>query len=189
MMTIENLVLRPNCLLTRSPLIFLSGPRSLFATRPMGEELQQFMMAHGYPLAYLWLPFRSTVQRQKALGQWLQKNQAKSFHFFMAEETWRELQPILEQHFHPYSTITIINLNPETPRSHLPNTKLHGFGVEKIKAPLSYQLHGLFCSLMNSRALPYEQTLLDKNRLVYDRFLDHCVELAENEYKDLTSRM
>lgn len=188
-MKIQNLVLRPNCLLTRSPLVFLSGPRSLFATQPMGETLQQFMIAHGYPVSRVWLPFRSHSQRKKALTQWLQKHHTKSFHFFLAEETWQELQVTLSQQLHPYSTVTIINPNPNTAEHQRPEIKPQSFVVEKVAAPLAYQLHRFFCSFMGSRALPYEQTLLDDNLLVYDRFLDHCVKLAENEYRDLTSRM
>lgn len=188
-MTPDNLVLRPNCLLTRSPLVFISGPRSLFAPQKMAADLQNFVQAHGYQIESLWLPFRSIPQRKVFLQRWLQKNKSRSFHFFLASDTWRELQAQLEDNFHPYSTFTVINRKADTPRSHLENVELHSFSTEVRSSPVLYQLHRLFCKAMGSEALPYEETLLAKDPTLYDRFLDHCIYLAENEYKDLTSRM
>jgi hypothetical protein len=189
MMTPDNLVLRPNCLLTRSPLAFISGPRSLFAPQKMATDLQEFVQAHGYQTESPWLPFRSTSQRKAFLHDWLLKNKSRSFHFFMAADTWNELQMILEENFHPFSTITIINRKENTSRSHLENVELHSFAVEECSSPILYQLHQLFCKVMGTNALNYEETLLAKDPTLYDRFLDHCIDLAENEYKDLTSRM
>lgn len=193
-MDLENLALRPNCLLTRSPLVFVSGPRSLFSPEPMAAELRQFIQAHGYQVAPLWMPFRSDQQRRKTVQQWLQQNQTKSFHFFMADQTWLELQPVFERCWHPHSTLNLIRQPSDIPASLTLHTRLEKmpltyFEVPRSVPPLRYRLHTLFCALMNSRAVHFEQTLLQKNRALYDRFLDHCIELAENEYKDSTSRM
>ncbi len=38
-----------------------------------------------------------------------------------------------------------------------------------------------FCRLMGSKAVPYGETLQSLSAVISDRFLDHCVELAENE--------
>lgn len=188
-MTPDNLVLRPNCLLTRSPLVFISGPRSLFHPQKMAADLQTFIKAHGYQVAPLWLPFRSKKDRAQALEQWLQRNGLKSFHFFMAHATWVEMQTILEKNFHPFSTLNIINLKIEALRSHIENIELRSFEAPPQPSPLLYHLHQIFCRTLGTEPLSYEATLNTKDPTLYDRFLDRCVELAENEYKDLTSRM
>lgn len=185
----DNLALRPNCLLTRSPLVFVSGPRSLFSPNKMGSDLQDFILAHGYQMTSPWLPFRGKPQRTAALSLWLEKNKSKSFHFFMAENTWKEMQPVLEKTLHPFSTLNIINIKADTPRSRIENAKLSSFDVKPLEPSLTYRLHQFFCRIMGSQAIPYEQTLLVKDPTLYDRFLDRCIELAENEYKDLNSRM
>ncbi len=185
----DNLVLRPNCLLTRSPLVFISGPRSLFSPQKMGADLQDFVLAHGYQIESMWLPFRSASNRKIFIERWFQKNKSRSFHFFVASETWIEFKQILEANFHPYSTITIINLNSETPRSQLENVELFNFESLPTSSPVLYSFHKLFCAALGYKALPYSDTLLTKDLSLYDRFLDHCIHLAENEYKDLTSRM
>lgn len=188
-MTLDNLALRPNCLLTRSPLVFLSGPRSLFAPQKMAINLQEFLLAHGYQVESPWLPFRSASQRRVFLLHWLQKNKSRSFHFFMAQDTWDEFQALLKENIHPYSTFTVINEKVEAARSDLENIKIHSFSAQPQPSPLLYQIHQIFCKIMGSKALAYEETLLLKDPVLYDRFLDHCIYLAENEYKDLTSRM
>lgn len=188
-MTLDNLALRPNCLLTRSPLVFISGPRSLLSPQKMGTFLQDYLQAHGYQVLSPWMPFRSKKHRKMALLNWLEKNKAKNFHFVMAEETWLELSDVIGTFFHPHSTVTLVNLKSDPPLQFFLTTTLQYFKSDPTQAPLFYRLHTVFSAFMGAQALPYAQTLLEKNKAVYDRFLDHCIQLAENEYKDLTSRM
>lgn len=183
-MTPKNLALRPNCLLTRSPLVFLSGPRSLFSPQRIGNNLQDYLLAHGYQVSPLPLPFRSKIHRQQSLLSWLKRNQSQSFHFFMAAPTWVEFQNELLAFFHPQSTLTVLNLQIDTPRPQIKDTKLNPFSIQPANVdqiPFTYRLHQIYSRLMGASALPYEQTLLQNNSALYDRVLDHCIELAEDE--------
>lgn len=155
----------------------------------MGAELQDFIAAHGYQIEPIWLPFRSKDLRQNILLNWMKKNKSKSFHFFLAYDTWLEFQKPLEELFHPYSTFTLINPKNVSPQSNLEEFKFHTFNVDQKPTPFLYELHEIFCKVMGTKALRYDETLLDQDPILFDRFLDHCVHLAENEYKDLTSRM
>lgn len=168
-MDTENLALRPNCLLTKYPLVFLTGPRSLFHYEKLGGDLQDFIAAHGYQVLSPVLPFRSRPLRRLQLGHWLRHQTGRRFHFILGENSLREFGDILAQY--PESSHTVI------PRDLVP------WGRQKAaREPLRYRLHRLFCSVMGIPADPFAQTLAaDQSRAFYDRFLDHCIELAENE--------
>ena len=179
-MNLENLVLRPNCLLTRAPLVFVSGPRSLFEPNPLGNNLQKFLRAHGYQVSFLWMPFRSLTLRNAALISFFAIAPKKKFHFVMAKDTWNELRPVFENNPLQIVSITMINPSSTDFTSTLAPELFKSF-KNNSNAPLSYRLHRFFCWALGSRALPFDQTLLEKDKILYDRFLDHCIELAENE--------
>lgn len=165
----DNLVLRPNCLLTKYPLVFITGTRSVFFYEKLGEQLQSFIADHGYMVLSPAMPYRSVQLRKKYLTQWLQQQEHLQFHFVLSKRSHQELSEVVEI-FHN-STFTIIS---EILCQH---EKLS----EMLNEPLSYQAHKLFCLALGIKADPYNETLQDKSTEFYDRFLDHCIELAENE--------
>lgn len=163
-MDIDNLALRPNCLLTKYPLVFITGKRSIFFHKRLGENLQDFILAHGYNVLCPPLPFRDSYLRKKYLKFWLQQQNFKQFHFIIGKEIYTELKEALSDQTE--SSFTLIDMQ---------------FNSEKDSISLQYYIHKLYCKVMGTTVEPYGQTLSDKNLDVYNRFLDHCIELAENE--------
>ncbi len=45
----------------------------------------------------------------------------------------------------------------------------------------NYRLHQLFSKTIGTETPPYAETFSDSNMTNYNRFLDHCVKLAEND--------
>lgn len=134
----------------------------------MGDELQGFLLAHGYLIQTPALPFRNNERRRKSLSQWLEKNQKNNFHFVLSQMTWNEFKNeliILE-----HSTFTIIGEN------------FKASDKPKWHTPVSYRLHQLFCFLNGYQNEPYEHTLPSDSIGFYNQFLDHFINLAENEY-------
>lgn len=167
LMKTENLVLRPNCLLTKAPLVFVPGQRSLFHFQKMAAPLQEYLQAHGYQVLSVPLPFRSAHLRRIAFSRWLQQNPGKPMHFIWGRETSIEFKDQIS--FPSYSTFTNIG------ESFKPSS------IANWRVPISFRLHQLFCQLMGAKSNQYENTLSIKNDLDFDRFLDHCVQLAEDE--------
>ena len=162
-MDLHNLVLRPNCLLTKYPLVFINGPRSLFYYEKLGENLQDFLEAHGYKVQCPTIAFRSTDLRTLGLKNWFKQNPSAHYHLVLAKQTREELKDVFSQ---------------------MPNlsfTYSDDFAGEATP-PLKYRLHQLFCKLNMSQALDYSAVFPVKTKPVYDRFLDRCVELAENDF-------
>ncbi len=163
-MNTENLVLRPNCLLTRFPLVFVTGPRSLFHHSLLCASLQDYLAAHGYVVRSPVLPFRSKIAREFHLRRWLGNQPENRFHFVLGETTFKEFSKIFAEF--PDSTFTRL------PRD---------FPAPPTAVRLSYQLHRFFCAAFGTETGPYSETLPDQSTGTLDRFLDHCIELAENE--------
>ena len=166
-MELQNLALRPNCLLTKVPLVFLTGARSLFHFKKIGINLDEFLYQHGYVVITVPLPFRYRQLRKLAFKNWLEKHHGKSFHFILGPETKSEFNSELSGLAH--STVSIIG----------ENLVLKDFKFSRT--PLTYYLHHFFCWISSIKAERYENTLPLEKREDYDRFLDHCVQLAEDE--------
>ena len=147
--------------MTKHPLVFLTGIRSLFFYEKLGADLQDFIAAHGYVVKSPVLPFRSPKLRQKALRAWLSEQNGPHFHFVLSTATQKEFAEIFRSY--PNCTFTLTRIN------------------STMKEPLSYKLHRLLCSTSGITADPFNDTFPDKSAAFYDRFLDRCVELAENE--------
>ena len=165
-MDLHNLVLRPNCLMTKNPIVFLNGPRSLFFYEKLGGTLQDFIAEHGYQVFCPPLPFRGSKLRKTALDRWLQSQNSKTFHFVVGPKTFDEFKDLLVNF--PDSTITL-------------SESFTAAGETNKITPLQYQLHVMFCRISNAIPEEYSCTFPDKSRQIYERFLDRCVELAENE--------
>lgn len=166
-MNTDNLVLRPNCLLTRYPLVFITGFRSILFSKKLGSDLQDFLLAHGYQVMSPTMPFSNSKLRTEFLKKWLQMQTQKKFHFVMSKNTYEEFKNLLAEY--QTSSFTIIGKNYEISE-----------GTLSIK--LRYSLHSILGYLRKTPFEPYSYTLNEFNLDFFNRFLDHCVELAENDY-------
>lgn len=87
------ITLKPNCLLTRHPVVFLTGLRSLFYFRKYWNAYPEILAEHGYEVFTLHLPWRGAERRQKMrefLNQ--QKQSDKKYHFVCDEFTALEFK-------------------------------------------------------------------------------------------------
>lgn len=180
-MDMKNLVLRPNCLITPSELIFVPGPRSLFFYQNPFGQLPDFLYEHGYRTRLLPLPFRNPTLRLIALKEWLKNHSDHTFHFIMDEVTYNELEPALATA--QIQSLTVITDEENTDAKSLANQKTFLFKLPKDHGhiPFNYRLHQVFNWAYQTKTGPYDTTFSNFDRNQYDRFLDHCVKLAENE--------
>ncbi len=152
--------------MTKYPLVFVSGIRSLFFYEKLGAELQVFIKAHGYVVLYPIIPFRARALRKQVFRQWLDRQECKQFHFVLSQNTAKEFADLLKQY--PDSTLTLTDT-------------LRNISENPATETFSYKLHRLFCAVLGLKVDSFEATLPIKTLEFYDRFLDRCVELAENE--------
>jgi hypothetical protein len=150
--------------MTKRPLVFITGPRSLFFYEKLGGSLQDFVAAHGYQTLNPVLPFRGPM-RKIALARFLESQGGGAFHFVLSRQSFDEFREIIATNSDSTFTFTE-DFKSET---------------KSLRVPLSYQLHRLFCRFNGTRADSYAGVFPDKNVALYERFLDRCIELAENE--------
>jgi hypothetical protein len=165
----DNLVLRPNCLLTKYPLVFITGPATVLHQKILGSDLQDFLKAHGYQVLCPPLSVASTPLRNKILKQWLEQQSYKGYHFILADSVLDELNPILKPLTH--STFTLIEKTM--------NVRLNHFNP--VKTPFLYRLHNALCFIHGSAHVSFNETLPNQSINFCNAFLDLCIELAENE--------
>lgn len=85
--------LTPNCLLTRSPVVFVTGLRSPFYFRHYWNSLPLFLAEHGYDVEVLRLPWVDKEQRRA----WARKLlNGKTCHLVMDSRTAEELADLFE---------------------------------------------------------------------------------------------
>lgn len=91
--------LEPNRLLTRWPLLFVTGPRSLFYFSCYWNFYTVYLAEHGYEVFTLQLPWNSLRSRRRHLEKFLdfqEKNQ-KYFHLVLDSATFSEFEDLLRR--------------------------------------------------------------------------------------------
>lgn len=92
--------LQPNCLLTRWPIVFITGPRSFFYFDKYWNQYTSFLAEHGYEVFNVRLPWNKTSLRQTRFKEFLkQQEQARQkFHIFLDSPTLAEMDEVLRNH-------------------------------------------------------------------------------------------
>jgi hypothetical protein len=88
--------LKPNCLLTRHSVVFVTGKRSLFYFRKYWNAYPEILAEHGYEVFTLHLPWRGP-QRRARFEKFLQQ-QNKQLHFICDSPTFVEFKDLFANH-------------------------------------------------------------------------------------------
>jgi hypothetical protein len=167
--------LRPNCLITRRPLVFLTPPRSLFFYKNTWSEISHILHEHGYKVEIFQLPFQNIHHQIKIIQQ--HKNKLKHTHIFVDPVTYQNLKQ--ELFSLSDSTITVIG---DSPATGLLNDSVFNFKPDHKQKTLSYFLHQKWCQILGLKTPDYSELLLKNSEKSWHSFLDHCVFLAEIDY-------
>lgn len=165
-------VLRPNCLLTRRPILFLTPPRSLFFYNNAYGFVAHVLFEHGYNVDIYQLPFQN-IQFKKLN---LHKNVAdlNHCHLFIDSTTAHDLKDELKLILN--STITVIGSAENL------NSDYFVFHPKYKKKSFLYWLHQKWCNLQGLQCPSYSETLNECPENIWHQLLDHCVQLAEIDF-------
>lgn len=104
--------LKPNCLLTRYPLLFVHGRKSIFYFKNYWNLYPIFLAEHGYEVFHLNLPWRKTPLRIESFKKFISGIPAnKQFHLVMDLSTFEELKDLIPQGKHFRSVTVLCNSN------------------------------------------------------------------------------
>lgn len=89
--------LKPNCLLTRWPILFVTGPRSLFYFSKYWNHYSSFLAEHGYEVFTLHLPWNKSAERRTRMQEFFKTRSAEGryFHLVVDSFTMEELKLVL----------------------------------------------------------------------------------------------
>lgn len=186
--------LQPNCLLTRWPLVFVTGPRSFFYFDKYWNQYTSFLAEHGYEVFNVRLPWNKTTLRKERFKEFLkQQEQARQkFHLFLDSPTFAEMEDLLRNH-NGTCLISVTEIS-DAGKSH-PSSSLKPFpfpvglielnpdGKASFFTKLSYTLH--LASLTRYRLLSLSslgaapETFLTNAKMLLERAHD----LAETDLR------
>lgn len=141
-----DLELRPNCLLTRSPIVFVTGRRSLFYFLNYWNEIPGFLREHGYEVRVCSLPWRGVSTRYELLTRFIE-SAPRPVHLIADATSKVEIEKLLI-----------------TKRGRLASFQF----AEEITGKTN--LH---------HAIGLKS---DRKWTIESKYLDHAIELAENEH-------
>lgn len=141
-----DLELRPNCLLTRSPIVFVTGRRSLLYFLNYWNEIPGFLREHGYEVRVCSLPWRDSANRFQTLSRFLDSAN-RPVHLIADSTSRAEVEKLL---LTKRARLASFNFAEEiTGQSHLQQA----IGLKS-----------------------------DRNWTIESKYLDHAIQLAENEH-------
>lgn len=173
----RELVLRPNCLLTRRPIYLLTGPRSIFYYRSPWKALHNFLYQHGYKASVFKLPFQSLTQRHDYLMA--MKDKLNQSHIFCDRTTYEQLSDILKQTKN--TTVTVLTASP----LNLLAPQTYQIVMDDRAFSFSYAIHQAYLKLRKIKTPKAIEVGLNMCPENYDMILDHCVNLAEMDFYDV----
>lgn len=114
-----NLVLKPNCLLTKYPILFIGGQSSLFRLFNDWNDIPDFLREHGYEVFTFRMPSQNLAKRQKALDTYICQAPSK-LHIIASSTLLFELENMKLDCEGKIASIHVINGNT---KRNLPRTK------------------------------------------------------------------
>lgn len=194
--------LKPNCLLTRWPLLFVSGRKSLFYFQNYWNTVPSYLAQHGYEVFNLELPWRSRNKRIEALQGFFNEHRSgdfcvSKFHLQIDLSTSEELVTLLSKaDFEAIASITLYcHVSEDARLAKLMNT-LRGLKrpIEIIYLDAPTQSHFLHDGvwflhrILTQNQSPSRRSTLafchgDHLGYIHEAFLARSVFLAERDLK------
>jgi hypothetical protein len=178
--------LKPNCLLTRWPVVFVTGPRSLFYFSHYWNLYPVYLAEHGYEVFTVHMPWNETEARRAHFRKFLEVHAGKRYHFVVDTVTFQELRDLLWGHPVAHTVTELKNTGAE---SSVHNSQVHSVEMLDGGKPgwllgLSFKIHKALmgrselANLNTLAALP--ATAIDNSRLLLNRMQ----EIAELDFQE-----
>lgn len=176
--------LKPNCLLTSAPLVFIPGKRSLFYFLAYWNQIPHWLASHGYEVYHLALPWMNEGRRRRDLHRFFEQQSKgrQKIHLFIDESSVREITSLLKtQDYECLASVTLIGPGGKIPpfRLALPISELELPLPEKPKTPLFWKLHASWTFQSSKHSL--HQLGWRLSRRQGDLLLDRVQFLAERD--------
>jgi hypothetical protein len=171
----QRLQLKPNCLLTRREIVFLTPPRSLFFYKNPWVEIMTILSEHGYKTRLFQLPFHNIQFQKKVITRGMDNLNHK--HLILDCVTYANLFSELQSLKN--STITVIATN----NNKVLNQDHFWFNPAEVRFSLSYWFHQKWCVVRQIKTPNRAETMMIFSKATWHALIDHCVRLAELDFE------
>lgn len=182
--------LTPNCLLTRRPLLFVTGPRSVFYFQNYWNFFPVYMAEHGYEVFHLRLPWSQSLERQTRCLDFLkaQHTAGQAYHLIVDTSTYEEMRDLFRQSkLDSIQSLTVLTpLQADIKHELLPSEYLTTF-IEMENAPIPRWVQmSLWLHFLTLKQSPHLRTSCAGALGFYHlsnsaRLLEHVRHLAEQD--------
>jgi hypothetical protein len=134
--------LEANCLMTKWPIVFVGGRKSLFYFQSYWNSIPQFLTDHGYEVYLMDLPWRAEAKRKKALNNFLRDYsnssfQTQKFHLQVDSSSLSDILELVAEH--DISAIASISLyHAPNDEEALRNIISKRCGLRSLKTPIEF---------------------------------------------------
>lgn len=181
--------LKKNCLLTRWPVVFLTGQRSIFYFSRYWNLYPVLLAEHGYEVFTLHLPWKSSSERSEWMRSFLKEQHRKKYHFVMDAPTALQMKNLLWAHPAAVSVTVVTNTGPKPGPENLQFRPLEmtGTGQAGLLLKFSFWLHELLTKNSQGPTLDTLGALQDSALANGTLLLARMQELAEEDYQEEAS--
>jgi hypothetical protein len=184
---LRDLELKPNCLLTRYPIVFLTGRRSIFYFKNYWNQIPNFLFEHGYEVEILELPWKGDALRSAAAQIKLSRRE-RPCHLIADSSQLEELEAIVALNLPTVVSATVTTL-AKVSSVKPDDLKPRASGVQTLVLPPLKQLSikAIFLSIHNlmfgksTAAAEVGANSPADTFLVERKYLEHAISLAEHD--------
>ena len=147
----------PNCLMTRYPIVFVSGPRSLFYFKAYWNQIPHFLASHGFETFNLSLPWKNQRLRTTHLKRFLEEQSAMGnrLHLCIDSGSYVEIESLLQRD--EYSCLASV--------THFRNAKTLAVGYKGLKG-LPVPIEDVELPELNKSSVDWKMHLLVRPHLL-----------------------
>ncbi len=196
------IALRPNCLISRYPLLFLGGKKSLFYFKGYWGDLPCFLVEHGYEVFHLDLPWKAKEQRLESLHQFLLEKNKENLKFHLViDETSLCLVENLFSRQNYQCVKSCLAITGEKSVTSKTSTRITSSSLKPLNQPLEYlslplkkrswlwRLHEWKTGQNKTLDLRHYLHLKNNHRPYFDLILDQAILISEKDFfsQDITT--
>jgi hypothetical protein len=194
--------LRPNCLLTKHPIVFIEGRKSIFYFLSYWNQIPQFLFQHGYEVLEYELHWRDSKKRLQQLRDFLEEAdlhnletppaEHKKFHLIIDRASFAEAKSLFSKYsFSSVASCALISNKTPFFISALKHP-IEDILVKKRNSPfllrLSWLIHQLWTQSLESDVISIGINIgtseIQKNEIcnLRNQILDRAILLAERDF-------
>ncbi|MCB9026837.1 MAG: hypothetical protein H6625_11000 [Bdellovibrionaceae bacterium] len=171
-------------MLTKYPIVFLSGPDSIFYSGRYWNYIPDWLEAHGYEVLDFNFSKDSYVQRVAELKALINLTEGSRYHYIADPSLKKELEWLAQQDFSAIQSLSMVSSQPITLHNKSINNLVISLAQNPSKTPRIYwklaaKLHSLWKAPIDTEVVGLSES--DQISPIARQYLSWAISLAESD--------